>query len=173
MNSDISIRELTTEDWKTYRFLRLSSLLDSPDSFAVTYEEEKDLTSDEWKSKISPENGPYAVLPLVAKIGDVPVGLAFGVMHALEAQSVNIYRMWVSPEYRNRGVARELLNDLVIWAAGLKSNSLNLSVTTTNSAAISLYSSFGFEASGEPEELRRGSALVVQPMELILKNENA
>lgn len=173
MNNDILIQELAAEDWQAYKFVRLASLLDSPDSFAVTYEEEKDLTSDEWMSRISPKNGPHAVLPLMAKICDVPVGLAFGVMHTPDAQSVHIYRMWVSPGYRNRGVARELLNNLVIWAARLKSKSLKLSVTTTNLAAISLYSSFGFERSGRPEELRSGSALVVQPMELILKNENA
>lgn len=45
---------------------------------------------------------------------------------------------------------------------------MRLAVTTTNDAAFRLYSAYGFTAVGQQEELRSGSALMVQPMMLNL-----
>ncbi|MCA1782832.1 MAG: GNAT family N-acetyltransferase [Dermatophilaceae bacterium] len=52
--------------------------------------------------------------------------------------------MWVDPDRRGRGLARELLGVLAAEAAALGCVSLHLQVDSANSAAISLYERVGF-----------------------------
>ncbi len=165
--SNIKIHQFTESDWATYKSIRLASLNDSPESFGSTYEREAAFSIDEWKSRINPGNGIAHVLPLVAKIEQASVGLASGVVH--EPDCVHVYQMWVSPEYRGRGVGQALLNQIRSWAQELQLSSLFLAVTTTNIAAINMYTSFGFVPYGELEPLRKGSQLTVQSMVLKLK----
>lgn len=72
--------------------------------------------------------------------------------------------MWVSTVARGNGIATALLKEIQAWAKEKECTSMALSVTTINDAAIGLYRSYGFTASGDLEELRAGSGLFVQPM---------
>ena len=162
----IEVRTFKKNDWKLYKSLRLASLIESPDSFGSTLARETDFSDQEWESRLSALSEPAKILPLVGFIQDCPVGLAWGVLHGAEAREAHIYQMWVSPDSRGKGLGKALLARIVTWANSLQLSSLVLAVTTTNTEAITLYSSFGFLPLGETEPLRDGSELVVQPMQL-------
>ncbi|WP_439889409.1 GNAT family N-acetyltransferase [Pseudomonas sp. MBLB4123] len=155
-------------DWETYRSLRLSSLKDSPDSFGSTFEREAEYSDDEWMSRLNLPSREDTALPLVAEVNGVPSGLAWGLLHQAESKTAHIYQMWVRPESRGMGIGRALIEYIISWATASQLSSLSLAVTTSNSAAISLYHSLGFVPVGEPEELRTGSPLRTQPMILAL-----
>jgi ribosomal protein S18 acetylase RimI-like enzyme len=80
--------------------------------------------------------------------------------------------MWVAPEFRGKGLGRKLLRAAVEWARARKASCVDLRVTCTNTPAMHLYASEGFEPSGQSEPLRPGSSLLAQPMRLLL-NESA
>jgi len=171
--SNIKIKVLMQSEWEIYKSLRLASLQDSPDSFGSTFEREETFTEEEWKSRINRVSEPLHVLPLFAEIDGAPVGLASGVVHAFEPDCAHVYQMWVSPDCRGHGIARALLSQIELWAKKNNLSTLSLAVTITNMEAVDLYTSSGFSPSGGPEPLREGSLLVVQPMVLQLKINNA
>ena len=64
-----------------------------------------------------------------------------------------VFGMWVDPAVRRRGAARVILQALGAWARQRGADALNLHVTETNTAAISLYERLGFRATGETQPL--------------------
>ncbi|EPJ47428.1 MAG: hypothetical protein OFPII_13150 [Osedax symbiont Rs1] len=166
---NIRIKALDQHDWAIYKLLRLSSLKDSPDSFGSTFERESAFQEREWASRLRCKKG----ILLVAFLNGTPVSLASGLVNAKRGKSGSIYQMWVSPNARNLGVAKLLLAKIMDWARELKLTSLSLEVTTSNTAAIKLYSSLGFLADGELKELRADSLVKVQPMSIVLSVSHA
>ena len=70
----------------------------------------------------------------------------------------------VFPEYRRRGVARELIAVFDRFAQGSRLAFLTLEVRPSNTAAIALYRSFGFEEAGRRRnyyELPKEDALIM------------
>ena len=171
--SNVKIKAFLESDWETYKLLRLASLIDSPDSFGSTHERESSFSENEWRSRINPATGTVHILPLVAELDDSPIGLACGLVHTSELDSAYVYQMWVSPDYRGYGVGRALLYRILSWAQGLELTSLSLAVTTINLPAVSFYTQFGFMPFGNPEPLREGSPVVIQPMIFKLGTNNA
>ena len=74
--SVLNIRVLNKEDWAIYKDLRLLSLQDSPDSFGSTYEQEVQVSNEEWISRLDPELCAKYALPLMAELNGVAIGLA-------------------------------------------------------------------------------------------------
>lgn len=91
-------------------------------------------------------------------------GLAWGKMDSLDPNRAYLYQMWVHPDFRGLGIARELMTAFKTWALGLGVTSLALDVAIENSSAYGLYHRCGFRDSGQPRPLRQGSQLQVQPM---------
>ncbi len=160
-----SIRKLSESDWLAYRDIRLRSLQDSPDSFGSTYEREVKFHAEQWKARlrVSPSNQDAVVL--VAAVGDSFVGLLSCVIQRPADRSAHLYQMWVAPEFREGGIGKALMEQARKWAHKRKIGKFTLSVTTINSAAISLYKNVGFKPTGETELLRPDSSLASQIME--------
>ena len=66
--------------------------------------------------------------------------------------------MFVTPEWRGRGVGTELVAAAVEWAKARGLHKLTLSVFPHNEAAIALYRKFGFVEEGlHPKHIRRAN----------------
>ncbi|WP_294137435.1 GNAT family N-acetyltransferase [Pseudohongiella sp.] len=169
--SKIEVRVLGPHDWQRYKYIRLASLLDSPDSFGSTYTGEAAYPDSEWQSRLDPAARAKNALPLVAETDGDAVGLAWGLIHDPDPRIAHIYQMWVSPAHQGKGVARTLLDEIRTWAISRRCERLALSVTTNNDAAVGLYLASGFTASGPLEALRPGSALTVQTMTMELRSD--
>jgi len=168
--SEFRIRTLSLTDWAIYKSIRLASLADSPDSFGSTYEREALHPDSEWQSRLEPTGRAKNALPLIAEYDGVPVGLSWGLIHEPDSGVAHIYQMWVAPEARGNGIGKLFLDRIAVWATTKNCDSLALTVTTTNDAAVGLYLSSGFVPSGQVEELRAGSALKTQSMTRELHN---
>ncbi|WP_324607781.1 GNAT family N-acetyltransferase [Paenibacillus sp. IHBB 10380] len=60
-----------------------------------------------------------------------------------------IWGVYVSPEYRGKGIAKELLEEVINRGSGLEGlKQINLCVVTLNRVAIELYMKLGFETYG-------------------------
>lgn len=167
------IKELAESDWLQYKAIRLRSLQDSPDSFGSTYERESAFQTEQWISRLKVPPSARDAVMLVAVVGGKYVGLVSCVTKCSAAHSATLYQMWVAPEYRKDGIGRALLEEACRWSIGQNVSHLSLSVSTTNVAAISLYSSIGFEPTGEVELLRPGSDIESQTMEALLDIEDS
>jgi ribosomal protein S18 acetylase RimI-like enzyme len=77
--------------------------------------------------------------------------------------------VYVTPEYRRRGVARALMESLIARARRDPSlEQILLAVTTANDAASGLYRSLGFTTYGtEPRARRIGSTYIDERMMIL------
>lgn len=70
----------------------------------------------------------------------------------------------MEPAQRRRGIGRALLQVVFAWARGLSMTRLGLWAPAHNPAAIALYSSEGFRATGERRSLATGPAREIVAM---------
>jgi ribosomal protein S18 acetylase RimI-like enzyme len=169
MSDSPTIHRFAPHEWRSYRELRLRALADSPDAFGSTLELESVRPDAEWARQLEDGARSPSDLPLVARLDDETIGLAWGRIQATEPAVAYLFQVWVAPEHRGRGVARMLLDAVVAWAQEAGPRYLALEVTCGDSAAVRLYTRAGFSPSGDPRPLRPGSPLMTQPMRLALR----
>ncbi len=107
---------------------------------------EKLCFSDPWSEKsISSELDSHISLWLVAMDGDTVAGY-IGSQSVLDG--ADMMNVAVHPDYRRRGIARELVTGLAdaLKEKGVKS--LALEVRVSNAPAIALYEQLGFQQAG-------------------------
>lgn len=150
------VRRVTEDDWETWREVRLRSLRDSPDAFGSTHVREVGFTESDWRGRL--HRGPRV---LVVEDGH-PVALGGGVPYP---EGLMVFGMWTDPAHRGRGYATAIL-DLVVGWARERDLPVVLHVNLSNPGARATYDRYGFEATGELEELRPGSDQRIELMRL-------
>jgi GNAT superfamily N-acetyltransferase len=156
----ISIRPAELNEWRAYRDVRLQALLDSPNAFGSTYEEEADRTD------AATSSGRDRVL--FARVGESVCGLVWCKLSSAEPRAANVFQMWVDAASRGMGAGRALLEGAIDWAERVGARQINLGVTAAETPAMRLYLACGFRPAGELEPLRESSGLLVQPMSLVV-----
>lgn len=169
MTAKPSIRTFAPHEWRTYRYLRLRALADSPEAFGRTLAEEKERPDAEWLARLRSGADTRWNLPLLAEVGGKPAGLAWGRIEESRPEVANLYQMWVAPEYRRLGAGQMLLEAVIAWAREANARQLDLEVTWGDRPAVRLYQRAGFEPVGQPQPLRPGSDLMEQDMRLVLQ----
>ncbi len=157
---NVEVRTITAEDWPLLRDVSLRSLADSPDAFRTTLSEAEARTDDFWRQRAG---GTAPILVVLEHGRGVAMG---GVFTPPDSAVATVWGMWTSPEARGRGYAAGLLTDLVSWCRD-RDLGVSLHVTEGNDAARRLYVSHGFTPTGAWEQLREGSALQVEELQLV------
>lgn len=142
--STVELTRLSEDRWEDYRELRLASLKSEPLAFASSYEDEKDLSEDEWKRRI--KNTLFAVLNnrLVGMIVYV------GNNKLKTIHVIDIFGVYVSREYRGQGVGKKLIEGVlteVQKSRGIKK--IKLTISPEQKAAVNLYQQYGFKTVGQ------------------------
>lgn len=171
MSRSPTIHVFASHEWPIYRDLRLRALAESPDAFGSTLAAERQRSDAEWMSRLAAAMDVRFHLPLVARLGSEPIGLAWGRIQDTDPDLAHVYQLWVVPEFRRLGTGRLLLDAVIDWARRAGVRRLELDVTCGDGPAARLYAQAGFKVAGDPEPLRSGSALMKQPMRLLLWGE--
>lgn len=74
---------------------------------------------------------------------DIPVGI--GAYKEYDAETVEIKRMYTSTEYRGKGIAKAILNELEAWAQEENYNTAILETGHLQKDAIGLYQKLGYK----------------------------
>jgi ribosomal protein S18 acetylase RimI-like enzyme len=159
------------DEWETIRNLRLRALLDAPDAFGSTYEEERGNGEPEWRSWVTGWSGAEQVTVLAME-GDAGLGLAVGARWEGTDAVAHLYAMWVDPAQRGRGIAAAMVGEIVRWAHRIGAGVLELRVTESNAAALHLYERSGFAPAGERSPLRESSDVMTVTMRRTLRSDD-
>jgi ribosomal protein S18 acetylase RimI-like enzyme len=144
----VEIRILSTlEDAEKYRRIRLESLRKNPESFASSYEEEKDLTIEDIKNEfLSDDSFTYGAFEDRELVGIIT--LHKEKLYKLSHRA-HIGAMYVSPAKRSSGIGKVLMDEAIKKARSIEGlEQVYLAVVSTNESAKKLYSSWGFEIFG-------------------------
>lgn len=146
------VRRLTSPDALSLRQLRLDALIETPESFGSSYEEEHTLTLEDIKEWITPsdDGAMLGVFVDEALAGMVGVGRQRKLKMRHKA---HIWSMYVAPAERGRGLGRLLMQAAIAHARTMRGiRQVQLSVTANNTAAALLYASLGFVEYGRERE---------------------
>jgi GNAT superfamily N-acetyltransferase len=150
------IRPLTQSDLPAYRPVRLAALRDHPEAFGSSYEEEQgDALETMGRLIAAPPGitlGGFAADQL-AGITSLTVSPRIKLRH-----KGHITAVYVAPELRGTGLARGLLDGIIMHARAVGLLALTLCVTVGNEPARKLYLGAGFRPYGvESRSLRIGA----------------
>lgn len=157
--SDVRTEEVGSDDWSAWRDIRLRSLSRDPDAFGSTYEREAEFVEATWRSRIDGTSGPG----ILAYADEVPVGMGAGWLY--EPGRLMVVAMWTEPDWRGRGVGRQVLDHVVRWADE-RALAVDLWVADANPGARRLYERNGFRSDGRTEPIREGSELTMSRLVL-------
>jgi RimJ/RimL family protein N-acetyltransferase len=144
MPHKLNIRPLAPSDAHAFQALRLRGLLECPEAFASSFEEECGTPITEIEKRLQPRPdsaifGAFEGSKLCALVGLQREGMV------KLAHKSFIWGVYVAPETRGRGVGAEILHHTLSYAATvLGTRQVNLGVNTKNSAAVALYKKLGF-----------------------------
>lgn len=143
----VSIRQLNEYDHIQYRQLRLEALLNHPEAFSSSYEEE---VIEDASFFIRRLNQQHAYC-LGAFDQEVMVGMAvFVPQERVKIHHMgDIFSVYVSPTYRKMNIGYLMIQNIIAYTKNLGYiEQIKLSVTSTNVDAIHLYQRCGFEIYG-------------------------
>jgi RimJ/RimL family protein N-acetyltransferase len=151
----VAIRPVRPEEWRRWRETRLRMLRDDADFFATRYEDmvrEPDTTWQEWVAEAAA--GDQKTLFVAEENGEwLGVVGAFARVNPLEVQLIS---MWVGPQARGRGVARDLIRAVARWTQERGSERVVLFVQEANEPAQRLYERAGFRPTGDRAPVAAG-----------------
>jgi ribosomal protein S18 acetylase RimI-like enzyme len=164
------IRTLTPADVQAYRKLRLAALYEQPPAFGTPAAKEEKLAIESIAARLQESEDTYI---LGAFADDILVGtIRFARFdEANEKHRGFMAGLYVRPDWRRRGIARLLANEVLARArqdADLRR--IHLTVVTAQDAAIQLYKSLGFCIYGTEQEAFSNQGLFYNEylMELLL-----
>ncbi len=171
MDTDnITIGKLPPEKWQEYKALRLRALRDDPHAFSEPFEKAVAYPDERWKQRAAEAYEGKESLIVFARAGEQLVGMVGAFFPPNEISVAYIFGVYVVPEARGKGVAKQLLASLLHeLKANPKIVTVKLSVNKEQLAAVKLYESFGFTVVGEENvQLGDGNYYDAHVMELLL-----
>lgn len=150
--SEISVRELTEDQWEAYREVRLAALEESPQVFVASLAEEQAYDEAFWRTRMRRSRR------LLAEVD----GRAAGVASVGEAGPDNptvaeLFGLWVAPDFRGAGVATRLVQAGADTARREGRTHLAYWVNTDNGPAVAFASGFGFRPTDSRRPMRVAS----------------
>lgn len=160
------VRRLWPEEWPAFRDLRLDALRSDPLAFGSTVSRESSYDEPKWRDWCRRGAAGENEATFVASPTD---GRLLGMVGSFSAAgTAHVWGMWVRPDSRRRGLARQLMDELLEW---IRRNAPHapvvLEVNPELEAAVRLYLALGFRFTGEERPLGHDPPAVVRTMTLV------
>ncbi|TMW70330.1 GNAT family N-acetyltransferase [Alteribacter natronophilus] len=164
----MTIMRLTEEHAEKLRRLRLEALKTNPESFSSSYEEEKHYTVEKYRRRLASSTavtlGYFHNAHQLAGMVSVVENEKLKMRHRAD-----VFGMYVSPDVRGRGAGRNLLEEAIGTALRLREvEQLHLAVVKTNTPAVKLYRSLGFQEYGLEERALRVNGTYYDELLMVL-----
>ncbi len=112
--SNTSVRQLAPDEWPLFKEWRLKALKSDAGMFSATYEDKLQQQDDEWqKFTNSPDTAIFIVYDHNEAIGLTAISIDHKDLTRTQAV---LWGSWLKPEYRSRGISKQLYAARLTWA---------------------------------------------------------
>lgn len=148
------------EDWKQFKTIRLEALFTHPEAFGSSFEEESNLSDEEFEQNFK-KSTIFGAIQNNQLVGCA--GFFICPSSKMSHRGV-VFSMYIKNGYRRQGIGDALLKAIIAYAKdGVMQ--LHLTVVTTNQMALKLYQKNGFRIYGtEPRSLKIGDTFYDEHM---------
>jgi len=129
--------------------MRLTALRESPFAFASTYEAALRRSPESWRDQADSTAQGSDRSTFIAFSDDSPIGIAALYRTEEENDVGELLQMWVSPEYRGKGIARDLIDAVFQWASANGFRTVAATIAKGNVRALRFYQKYGFKPASE------------------------
>ncbi|HMA10201.1 MAG TPA: GNAT family N-acetyltransferase [Ramlibacter sp.] len=151
------IRQLRAADAESFSRLRREVTAVNPVNMGLTLEEELTRPIQKFREQLSYAQPNAAFGAFVANELVGTAAVAWPSSLPSSRHKVNLWGVFVSPRFRERGIGRALVERALAHAGANGVRRVNLTVFVPNAAGVRLYESLGFEHYGtEPQAIRIG-----------------
>jgi ribosomal protein S18 acetylase RimI-like enzyme len=147
----VTVRILSSDEWASFRELRLEALREAPYAFGSAIDDwlgEGD-TEQRWRRRLSD-----VAFNALAYVDDVAAGMVSATASDAKGET-ELISMWVAPFARGRGVADALVEAVIGWAQEHRVGKVSLEVIEENERARAFYQRHGFVDEGRIESKER------------------
>lgn len=144
-----TIRRIRIGEFDLFKQIRLRALKEAPYAFSSTYESALQRSEESWREQADNSAQGSDRATFIAFSDDAPVGIA--ALYRVENQ-INVGAMlqvWVAPEHRGTGVARDLIDAIFEWAGENNFRMILSRIRDGNIRAQIFYAKYGFSNSDE------------------------
>ncbi|MGB7876456.1 MAG: GNAT family N-acetyltransferase [Anaerolineales bacterium] len=144
-----TIRRIRIGEFDLFKQIRLRALKEAPYAFSSTYESALQRSEESWREQAENSAQGSDRATFIAFSDDAPVGIA--ALYRVENQT-NVGAMlqvWVAPEHRGTGVARDLIDAIFEWAGENNFRMILSRIRDGNIRAQKFYTKYGFSNSDE------------------------
>jgi GNAT superfamily N-acetyltransferase len=140
------ITQIREADWERLRDVRLRALAQDPAAFIETHANASGFPEERWRERATPRDSQ-------ASFAFERDGRFDGLVSCFVADdpaTVFLVAMWVAPELRGTGAARQLVESVLDWSRAHDAARVCLSVEGDNPRAARLYEKCGFVETLDP-----------------------
>jgi len=150
---NVEIIQLHSDRWKEYKELRIKSVIECPLAFTLLESDLSEKPDSFWRDILNDaalQNNRWLVCAQTeGRLIGMVSAIAENTDSALSKHVVMISNMYVLPEFREKGIATLLMQELLLLLENIPDVSQALLwVTPTQTAAIKLYNRFEFTICG-------------------------
>ena len=161
----IDVRAIRVDDWPQVRAIRLEALVDTPSSYATTYEEATAFSDSLWIDRAKASVAGVEQLTVLGFDGDKAVSLAIGLLRARHDALVTVVvSVYVTPSVRGTGTADRMFQLIHAWGEAHGSTQSSLWVEETNARAIGFYQRLGYTMTLDRARIPNDSGLFERRM---------
>jgi GNAT superfamily N-acetyltransferase len=144
----VTVRRATPQDATRVRALRLEMLTDTPLAFVERIDEAVARSHRQFRARFTDQSTGTASAQFIAEAGGRLVGHAGGMTVGQAPEVSLLYAVYITPEWRGRGLLRQLVDAVGGWSREAGRPRLELEVVTSNQRAITAYQRIGFVDTG-------------------------
>lgn len=159
----MALEQITAQNVEVFKRVRLRALAEAPGAFGSTYAREIQFTDKEWLARVVRWDGESGVGFLAFADGEAS-GIAGAFLDMEDRARALLVSMWTSPEHRQTGVGRRLVEAVIDWARVRGARTMRLTVVSGNEGAIRFYERLGFVKTGRTEPYPNDATMIEYEM---------
>lgn len=138
-----SANEVSTQEYKQ---LRLEALKEEPQAFATRYDDQKNVSDDQWQEWLQNYKDEKHNFMLFAQYKNELIGMigAFQKTEDIEKNRAQIIAVYVKKSHREKGISTMLLSEMLSLLKRKNIQQVYLCVNVDQIAAVTLYQHAGF-----------------------------